>query len=267
MDMKETGDPREYEAFIREIDDSRYAIDKDMVPRGVIPKRRGMSLSRSLAMEGVFPFTNFAPRLLASLAASSTATCTSGVVTVTATGHNITAAYDEFAVYYPGSLSLAAGWYGNVLYVDANTFKFGAPGSADFTSESINSGNAFVDEITVSSSVIQANTFVGNQTCSARMFCRTDAASTSKTTRLKIGTDLISSGLVSSGSGSGYSELGFAVSIPTRAHGIAARNHTFSSTRYDVTINPTANLTLNVTAQCGAAATVIAFIALSLRIE
>ena len=57
--MKETGDPREYEAFVREIDESRYAIDKDMVPRGVIPKRRGMSLSKSLAMDGVFPFPSY----------------------------------------------------------------------------------------------------------------------------------------------------------------------------------------------------------------
>lgn len=52
--MKEiTGDPREYEAFVREIDAARYNTERNMVPRGVIPKRRGMSLAHSLASEGV----------------------------------------------------------------------------------------------------------------------------------------------------------------------------------------------------------------------
>ncbi len=131
MDMKETGDPREYEAFVREIDDSRYAIDKDMVPRGVIPKRRGMSLSRSLAMEGIFPFPNFSPRIIPALVVSSTAACTSKVVTISATSHGIPATlFDGYEVYYPGSPSLSAGWYGSLSRTSADALTFSAPSAA-----------------------------------------------------------------------------------------------------------------------------------------
>ena len=44
MAMKETGDPREYEAFVREIDDSRYMLDKDpadqIAPTGTVDQQK-----------------------------------------------------------------------------------------------------------------------------------------------------------------------------------------------------------------------------------
>jgi len=94
--------------------------------------------------KGAIPFPDFAPRLLASLVASSTAECTSGVVTVTATSHGIPASnLDGAEFYFPGSASLAAGWYASFYRSSADVVTFSAPGVPDFTSESVNGGSAF----------------------------------------------------------------------------------------------------------------------------
>ena len=83
--------------------------------------------------------------LLGSLVASSTASRTNGVVTITATAHGITtgSVFVGFRFYYPGSPTLPAGLYDSILSIpDANTITFSAAG-ADFGSESINSGSAW----------------------------------------------------------------------------------------------------------------------------
>jgi len=46
-------DPRDHEAFVREIDAAQYHTNLQNLPRGVIPKRRGMSMAQSIAAEGV----------------------------------------------------------------------------------------------------------------------------------------------------------------------------------------------------------------------
>lgn len=94
--------------------------------------------------------------LLASLVASSTASRTSNIVTITATAHGITtgAPLVGYRFYYPGSPSLAAGWYDSILTIpDANTITFSDIG-ADFTSESINSGAAWTGITDIISTVI-----------------------------------------------------------------------------------------------------------------
>lgn len=98
--------------------------------------------------------------LLASLVASSTASRTAGVVTVTATGHGVTTGtrYVGFRFYYPGSPSLVAGWYDNILTIpDANTITFSSNGP-DFASESINSGSAWTTITDVTSVIIPGET-------------------------------------------------------------------------------------------------------------
>jgi len=84
--------------------------------------------------------------LLASLVASSTASRTSNIVTVTATAHGIPTGtlYVGYRFYYPGSTNLVAGWYDSILTIPtANTITFSADGP-DFASESINGGAAWV---------------------------------------------------------------------------------------------------------------------------
>ena len=98
--------------------------------------------------------------LLASLVAGATAARTSGVVTVTATAHGITtgATYVGYKYFYPGSSSLAAGWYDSILTIpDANTLTFSAAG-ADFGSESVNGGAAYTSTTDTISMIIPGNT-------------------------------------------------------------------------------------------------------------
>lgn len=90
-------------------------------------------------------FPGFRRSLLASLVASSTASRTNGLVTIAATAHGITtgALYQGYRFFYPGSPSLAAGWYDSIVEVaTANSLSFSAPG-ADFGSESINGAAAY----------------------------------------------------------------------------------------------------------------------------
>jgi len=96
-------------------------------------------------------FADFRRSLLASLVVSSTAARTNGLVTVTAAAHGITTGtlYTGFRFFYPGSASLAAGWYDSIGSVPtANTLTFYAPGS-DFGSESVNGGAAYTTTTTV----------------------------------------------------------------------------------------------------------------------
>lgn len=98
--------------------------------------------------------------LLASLVASSTASRTSNIVTITATAHGITtgASLVGYRFYYPGSPSLAAGWYDSILTIpDANTITFSAPGP-DFTSESVNAGAAWTTVTTFNSLMLPGGT-------------------------------------------------------------------------------------------------------------
>jgi len=70
---------------------------------------------------------------------------------VTATAHGIPpTTFDGCDFFFPGCPSLASGWYKNFLYLTANSLQFALPNGAlgvDFTSESINSGNAFIDRV------------------------------------------------------------------------------------------------------------------------
>lgn len=104
-------------------------------------------------------FPGFRRSLLASLVASSTASRTSDVVTIAATAHGITtgANYIGFRFFYPGSPSLAAGWYDSVTDVQTNTISFSAPG-ANFGSESVNAAATYTTETTVWSGTLPANT-------------------------------------------------------------------------------------------------------------
>lgn len=266
--MKETGDPREYEAFVREIDESRYAIEKDMVPRGVIPKRRGMSLSKSIAMEGVFPFPGFAPRLLASLVASSTAACTSGVVTVTATAHGITATvFDEWEFYYPGSPSLAAGFYSGFSRTGVHTCTFRAPLSADFASESVNAGEVFTSEVTFVSADIPAKLLsVGNQ-IEVPFYRHSNNTTGSKTTRAKIGSETLSSIANSSTTAViGTSSLAAFVVSPTLAYGHSSISGIMTGTISSAAIDINAAQVLSVSGMLSAAAMTLGMIIPSFKV-
>ena len=109
----------------------------------------------------ILKFPGFKKCLLASLAASGNqASRTSNIVTITATAHGIPtgSTYVGFRFFYPGSASLAAGWYDSILTIpDANTLTFSAAG-ADFGSESVNGGAAYTSAADTISMIIPGNT-------------------------------------------------------------------------------------------------------------
>jgi hypothetical protein len=120
--------------------------------------------------------------LLASLVASSTASRTAGVVTVTATGHGVTTGttYVGFRFYYPGSPSLVAGWYDSISTIpDANTITFSSNGP-DFASESINSGSAWTTNTDVTSVIIPGGTLRDQSKVSVYVLRSGDNTSTTK---------------------------------------------------------------------------------------
>jgi len=96
----------------------------------------------------ILKFPGFKKCLLASLAASGNqASRTSNIVTITATAHGIPtgSTYVGFRFFYPGSASLAAGWYDSITDVQTNTISFNAPG-ANFGSENVNGGVAYTTQ-------------------------------------------------------------------------------------------------------------------------
>lgn len=106
----------------------------------------------------VVKFPGFRKSLLASLAASGNqASRTSNIVTIAATAHGIptSSTYVGFRFFYPGSASLAAGWYDSITDVQTNTISFNAPG-ANFGSENVNGGVAYTTLTSVSAFSIAA---------------------------------------------------------------------------------------------------------------
>jgi len=218
--------------------------------------------------KGVYRFPDFSPRLLASLAASSTAACTSGVVTVTATSHGVIAtAFDGFEFYYPGSPSLAAGWYANFARTGADTCTFSAPFAVDFTSESINSGDALVDEITVASIVLPANTMKPGDLVRARLAINQDATSNSRVQKLKLGTTTMCATTNATATSSCVFSLTFSVVSKNKQFGVTTRDHNVTSGEYYGTEDISTDLTVSFTTQLAAAGCYSAFSSLKLLIQ
>src|ERR1035437_4943698 len=98
-------------------------------------------------------------RILPACAASTTVSQSTTAVTVInggagPTAHNIQATtYDGFQVFFPGSPSIAAGWYGGFTRTSTTAYTFNAA-SATVASESVNSGAAYATETTAMSVTI-----------------------------------------------------------------------------------------------------------------
>ena len=211
----------------------------------------------------------FSPtRLLSALVASSTASCTSGVVTVAATAHGISsnAAFTGCEFYYPGSPSLAAGWYPNYARIGVDSISFSAPGVANFASESVNSGNAFVDEVTVASVTIPANILVPSTYVEIPFFRASGSAAGTKTHKLKIGSSaIVTIANTSTSLVMGLSSLGFVVSAPGKAVGHVSQIGTLAGTATPVTFDPSVAQTISITHQVSAATLFIYSSVMALR--
>lgn len=126
------------------IDETTMGVVGDLKFRH--PKTGAMSnVAVSYEMPG------FEPSVVPALVAGSTVAQSADVVTVTCpTAHNIPAASAGLRVYFPGSASIAAGWYPGVTYISTTAFSF-LRASATVASESINSGAAFTSAVLLAS--------------------------------------------------------------------------------------------------------------------
>lgn len=226
-------------------------------------------LGRTIALANrALTIPGFAPRLLASLVASSTAACTSGVVTVTATAHLIPAtSFNGYLFYYPGSPSLAAGWYSGFSRTGADTITFSAPLSANFTSESVNAGAAFVSEVTCESLVLPANTCTVGDRVIIPTFRASNNTAGTKTNKIKIGSNTVCTvNTTSTTTIVGASDFSFTFDSVNTAVSHGGTNGTLAATITKVAADVATDLTLSFTSQVSAAAMYMAVIVAKLRI-
>ena len=224
---------------------------------------------KAVMLGQIIPFPGFAPRLLASLVASSTAACTSGVVTVTATAHGIPATSMEgYQFYYPGSPSLAAGWYSNFARTGVDTLTFSAPASADFISESVNAGAAFTAEAECVSIILPANTLrVGDRVVMPTFRSSNNPAGT-KTARMKIGANTVTSHAnTSTAAITGSGDFAFTIDTASTAIGHGTMIGTLTATLTRVSVDLSTDLTISLTGQISAAGIYMSLIAPKLIIQ
>lgn len=103
-------------------------------------------------------FNGFSPCIVASLVAGATYGQSGTLVTVSASPHGMTAALNGRAFFWPGSVAIAAGFYPNYQYVDANTFTFSNPAA-----QTVASGSSLTPALPFTSSVkIASRKIYGN---------------------------------------------------------------------------------------------------------
>ncbi len=202
----------------------------------------------------ILRFPGFRKSLLASLVASSTASRTSNIVTITATAHGITtgSTYVGFRFFYPGSPSLAAGWYDSIVSVpDANTITFNAPGT-NFSSESVNGAAAYTTLTDVSSIVIPASMVVPDTRLTVFGYRGGDTTAATKAFRLYIGSlNVSTSNCTSSANGAFLNSV--TLMDNGKAYGAGGADNIFSVTEYLQNCTLGADLTLTTRMNVNAA--------------
>jgi len=154
------------------------------------------------AIPTILKFPDFKPSILASFVVGTTAAQSGNTVTVTATAHLIvgSAAKNGWRIYWPGSPSIAAGWYDNFAYVDANTITFYNPVSQTVASESMNAGAIFVAQVTIASITIPGGAMGSNGRITARYVRAGDNTAGNKISRMLFaGYQMTSNGATTSG--------------------------------------------------------------------
>jgi len=147
-------------------------------------------------------FPGFSPSILASFVAGTTATQSGTTATVTATAHGIvgSTARNGWRIYWPGSPSIAAGWYQGFAWVDANTITFTNPTSQTVASESMNGGAAFVSQVTLSTLTLPGGSMGPNGRITVRYIRSGDNTAGNKVSRLLFaGSTMASNGGTTSG--------------------------------------------------------------------
>ncbi len=212
------------------------------------------SIDETTGSPFILKFPDFEPSVLASLVAGATASRTSGVVTISATGHNITtgATYVGCRFFYPGSANLVAGWYGPIVSIpDANTLTFSAPGP-NFSSESINAGAAYTTLTTIVSQTIPGGTLKPYSRITSNLFRTGDTSVALKNLRnIFAGAQLGLSGATTSPHGT--HRLTICLDGVGKALGVSGSDGTLTSTLASTTIDVSADQTFSIAGSVSAA--------------
>lgn len=148
---------------------------------------REFSVPASIAR--ILPFPDFAPSIVASFVAGTTATQSGTLVKVTATAHGIvgSTARNGWRIFWPGSPSIPAGWYQGFAWVDANTITFTNPTSQTVASESMNGGAAWTTITRCCGLTLPGNSVGPTGYLRARLYRSGGAVTASKFVRLYVG--------------------------------------------------------------------------------
>jgi len=210
-------------------------------------------------------FPGFKKCMLASLVANSTASRSNGLVTITATAHGITtgATYQGFRFFYPGSASLAAGWYDSIVSIpDVNTLTFSAPG-ADFGSQSINAAAAYTTLTSLCSVVVPGGTIRPYGRLTSNAFRSGDNTATTKNIRNLIGTSQLGLSSTTTASQGAY-RVSITFDDAGKAYAAAAQDQTGAGTlasgTFDLSLDQTFSLQGSVSAAAGFLTLISAFL-------
>ncbi len=213
-------------------------------------------------------FPGFRKSLLASLVASSTASRTNGLVTVSATSHGIVTGptYVGFRFFYPGSANLAAGWYDSIVSVpDANTLTFSALGP-DFASESVNGAAAYTTLTTFASVTIPGGTLRTGSRIVSRVLRNGDTTATTKNVRMLIGA--YNMGLSAASTAPAiYSAIAAGVVAPEKTMSYAASDNSVAVSSATTSSNWDVDQTISLAANLSAAAAFVTLEVASLEIS
>jgi len=210
-------------------------------------------------------FPGFKKCMLASLVANSTASRSNGLVTITATAHGITtgATYQGFRFFYPGSASLAAGWYDSIVSIpDVDTLTFSAPG-ADFGSQSINAAAAYTTLTSLCSVVVPGGTIRPYGRLTSNAFRSGDNTATTKNIRNLIGTSQLGLSSTTTASQGAY-RVSITFDDAGKAYAAASPDQigagTLASGTFDLSLDQTFSLQGSVSAAAGFLTLISAFL-------
>jgi len=149
---------------------SNIAPGKPVTATTNLTGRISFSAGESIVnLPAVLKIPGIAKSILASLVVGATYGQSDNTVTVAATAHGLPTTKNGYKIFWPGSTAVAAGFYNNFQYVDANTFTFDNPTSQTVASGTAMTGSAVGAYISMGSITLPAGYLAEGETLTAKM--------------------------------------------------------------------------------------------------
>ena len=200
---------------------------------------------------GTQKFPDFAPGVVASLVAGSTAVQAGNTVTVTATAHGITSLSNGLSIYYPGSPSIPIGWYAGFQLIGANNFSFTNPTAQTVASESVNGGAIFTGTATFCSTTIPGNSVGANGSVQVTTLRSGDSTTSTKLVQTMLGATTISKVSLTSSPLGSISATWFNVGDAAKQRGAGYPDGVASGASLQTgTVDTSVNQTMSIAGSC-----------------